>query len=504
MIRFQAPVILLLARAGQAQAGQASEDMPGEEFRSISEAVSADASGFISGGAGSITNVSDAWPTWSQILEVLTFQGGYNTSVVVLSTTLLGIAAGIVGVFALLRKRSLVSDALSHATLPGIALAFIVATMLGMSGRSLGVLLLGAAVSGVLGILSIQWLLRNTRLREDAAIGLVLSVFFGAGAVLLSYIQTMQTGNAGGLTHFIYGQTAAMNAHDAWIMCGIAGAAILSAALLLKEFAVVCFNDAFARVDGWPVTWIDLLMMGLVVVVTVAGLQAVGLILVVAMLIIPAVSARFWTERLWVLVLLSAVIGGLSGYLGASTSALLPRKPAGSVIVLTSGAVFLVSMLVAPRRGVVAAALRRLRLRLGIAADHLLEAAYLSADGSPPSELDAGAVTRLIKQRAWGVFLRTAVPLHLRRRGLGRFANQRFLPTDAGLERGRQVARNHRLWEQYLMAYADIAPGHVDWTVDQVEHLLDPDMVRDLEAQLGERGVSSHRRPVRPPNGAPA
>lgn len=449
-------------------------------------------------GPASIAEVDDAWPSLAAVWDVLTFQGGYNTSVVVLSTTLLGVAAGIVGVFALLRKRSLVTDALSHATLPGIGMAFIAATVLGGGGRSLPVLLLGATVTGVLGVLAIQWLLRHTRLHEDASIGLVLSVFFGAGAVIMSVVQTMRTGNAAGLSQFIYGQTAAMNARDAWLMGGIAAAAVLAAAGLLKEFALVCFNDAFAKVDGWPVTGIDLLMMSLVVVVTVAGLQAVGLILVVAMLIIPAVAARFWTERLWLLVVLAAGIGGLSGYLGAVMSALLPRKPAGAVIVLTAGAIFTLSMLVAPSRGVVAAAVRRLRLRLGIATDHLLELAYHAAPNGAKGRVGPGELRSLKRKRAWGRLLSMAVAVHLRRAGLGRLAADRFTPTEAGLERGRQVARNHRLWEQYLTSYADIAPSHLDWTVDQVEHVLSGDLIAELEDALQRRGVSVPR-----PQGAP-
>lgn len=439
----------------------------------------------------SIADVHDAWPSAEQAFEVLTFQGGYNTTIVVLSTTLLGIAAGVVGVFALLRKRSLVADALSHATLPGLGLAFLFATAMGGSGRSLPVLLAGATVTGVLGVLCIQALLRYTRLQEDASIGLVLSIFFGAGAVLMSIIQTMETGNAAGLSHFIYGQTAAMNVRDAYLMGGIALAAVVVAALLLKEFAMVCFNDAFARVDGWPVSWIDLVMMAMVVIVTVAGLQAVGLILVVAMLIIPPVAARFWTERLWLLVILAAVIGGLSGYLGASTSALLPRKPAGAVIVLTSGVLFVLSMLLAPQRGVLAAARRRLRLRTDIAADHLLEEAYLAATEHQQSHVNQEAMDRLQRERAWGSVLWAWVRLHLRRRGLGTLASNRFTPTAAGLERGRIVARNHRLWEQYLISYADIAANHLDWTVDQVEHVLHDDLIVELEQALRERGIAT-------------
>ncbi len=441
----------------------------------------------------SIKQVDDAQPTFAEIVEVLTFQGGYNTNVVIVSTTLLGIAAGIVGLFALLRKRSLVADALSHATLPGIGLAFITATVLGMNGRSLPVLLLGATLTGVLGILVIQWLVRHTRLKEDAAIGLVLSVFFGTGAVILSFIQKMDTGNAAGLQHFIFGQTAAMNVSDAYLMAGIALAAVLAASLLLKEFALVCFNDAFAKVDGWPITAIDLLMMSLVVVVTVAGLQAVGLILVVAMLIIPAVAARFWTEKLWLLVLLAAVVGGLSGYLGSCTSALLPRKPAGAVIVLTSGGLFLISMLFAPTRGILAAGLRRLRLRLSIASDHLLETAYLAAISPERPTLNPAEVQQLAARRAWSWLLKVMLPLHLRRQGKGKFAGGAFVPSSDGLERGRRVARNHRLWEQYLITYADIAPTHIDWTVDRVEHVLDRKMIAELESLLDERGINTHR-----------
>lgn len=441
----------------------------------------------------SIAQVDDVWPGWQRIVEVLGFQGGYNTNIVLISTMLLGIAAGIVGVFALLRKRSLVSDALSHATLPGIGLAFIIATSLGVDGRSMPILLVGATVTGVLGILAIQWLLRATRLREDAAIGLVLSTFFGAGAVLLSLIQGMQTGNAAGLSHLIYGQTAAMNVGDAWLMAGIAMVAVVLAFALLKEFALVCFNDAFARVDGWPVTVIDLLMMALIVVVTVAGLQAVGLILVVALLIIPAVAARFWTERLWLLVLVAALIGGLCGYLGSATSALLPRKPAGAVIVLIGGVIFLASMLFAPRRGVLAATIRRVRLRTGIAVDHLLEAAYLATADDPDARLSGATVGRLAQQRAWPIWLRWGMRVQLRRAGFGRFTADSVQATPIGLERGRQVARNHRLWEEYLTAYADVAPSFIDWTVDQVEHVLDPAIVDDLEELLRSRGIDSHR-----------
>ena len=204
------------------------------------------------------------WPDLAEVAAVLTLQGGYNTNVVLVGVSLLGAAAGVVGTFAVLRRRALMSDTLSHATLPGICLAFLVAVALGLDARSLPVLLAGATVSGVVGMLTVQAVVRYTRLPEDAAMGAVLSVFFGLGFVLLSHIQTLGTGAEGGIAKFIYGQTATMSAGEATAIALIAAATTLGAALLFKEFRLACFDREFASAQGWPVTLIDLLMMALV------------------------------------------------------------------------------------------------------------------------------------------------------------------------------------------------------------------------------------------------
>ncbi|MEM0983059.1 MAG: iron chelate uptake ABC transporter family permease subunit [Planctomycetota bacterium] len=421
--------------------------------------------------------------------EILTLQGGFNATVVLVGTTLLGIAAGVIGAFVLLRQRSLTADALSHATLPGIGIAFLAATAMGLDGRSLPILLIGASISGVAGVACIQLITTYTRLREDAAIGIVLSTFFGAGVVVLSLVQTSERGAAAGLNGLIYGQAATMVPRDALLLGGIALTAMIAAGLLLKELALVAFNDAFAEVDGWPVQTIDAGLLALVVLVTVAGLQAVGLILVVALLIVPPVAARFWTERLWRMVALSGVMGGLSGYLGATISAVLPSMPAGAVIVLTSGVVFAISFLFAPRRGVIAAAVRRAELRLRIAGDHLLEAAHdIERDGRgdmPPASIDL-----LAKRRGWSVWLRPLVIWSIQLRGLATTTHGSIRLTDTGRTEGRRISRNHALWTQYLISYADIAPTHVDWSVDQVEHVLAGDLVDELERALESRGVT--------------
>lgn len=437
-------------------------------------------------GTSSITEVHDQMPSTSEILQTLTFQSGYNTNLVILGTTLLGLAAGIIGVFALLRKRSLMTDALSHATLPGIAIAFLTATTLGFNSKYIPTLLIGAGVTGIIGVLCIQAILRFSRLREDAAIGIVLSVFFGAGIVGLSYIQANAASGSAGLNKFIYGQAATMQPPDVLLMGGIALAAILATFLFLKEFALICFNDSFAKVDGWPVSMIDLVMMGLVVLVTVAGLQAVGLILVVAMLIIPAVAARLWTERLLQLVIIAGLIGAGSGYLGSVISALLPRKPAGAVIVLTCSGIFVLSMIAAPSRGIVSAVVRRVRLRLKIEADHIFEHAYESSSNL----ISNTELKDLSGFRGWTMAFRWMLIRSMLNAGQAVRTNVGLELTNAGTHRGAQVSRNHALWEQYLMSYADIAPSHVDWSVDQVEHVLSQELVNELERTLSSRGIT--------------
>jgi len=429
----------------------------------------------------------------SEVLEVLSFQGGYNTNAVLAGSALLGLAAGLVGVFALLRKRSLVADAIGHATLPGIVIAFLVAVSFGASGRSLPVLLLGAAVSGALAVVCIFGILRYTRLREDAAIGIVLGVSFGLGVVLLSYVQRPEnvTASPAGLHHFIYGQTAAMRAGDAMLMAGIALGAVVVIAVFFKELALASFNDDFARVGGYPVGVLDGLVLGLVVLVTVAGLQAVGLILVIALLIIPPVAARLWTDRLLPLVLIAGGLGALSGYVGAATSAMLPRAPAGSIIVLCGGGIFVLSLFVAPRHGVVAMAGRRAVQRLRIAGEHLLEAAH-EHELSRRGEMVIRARTIRAMERLWGWpgWLGPMVVAGLRRRGYLRRTSEGYELTPAGAARGARIARNHRLWDQYLQTYADVAPGHVDWSADTVEHVLSPELVAELEAALSGKGVA--------------
>ncbi|MEL6574623.1 MAG: metal ABC transporter permease [Pseudomonadota bacterium] len=287
-------------------------------------------------------------------LAALTLQAGYNAALVAVGAALLGLAAGAGGTFLFLRKRALVSDAVAHATLPGICLAFIAMASLGEDGRSLPGLLAGSAVTAVLGLLAVQWMVSRTRLAEDAAIGAVLSVFFGLGVVLLTVIQNLDTGRQAGLEGFLLGSTAGMLFEDAVIVAAGGGLVALLAYLLHRPMIIVAFDPDYAAASGIDVRRMDLAMMGLVTAVTVVGLKIVGLVLVVALLIIPPVTARFWTERASAVAPIAGLLGALAGYTGAALSASAPALPTGPVIVLVATAFFLVSLFVAPARGVLA------------------------------------------------------------------------------------------------------------------------------------------------------
>ena len=427
----------------------------------------------------SITDTRVEWPGWAEIARTLQLRD-YNTRVVVLGTTLLGLAAGVIGTFAYLRKRALMGDALSHATLPGIAIVFLV-----LGAKSLLILLIGAAVSGVLGVLAVVGLRTIPRVKEDAAIGIVLSVFFGFGMVLFALVQQMKTGQEAGLQSFIYGKAAAMLNRDAWLIGGVAGAVGLGCALLYKDFRIICFDEEFAGSQGCPVLVIDLTMMALVVLTTVVGLQAVGLILIVALLIIPPAAARFWTDDLGLMTILAGAIGAVSAWLGATLSALMPRLPTGAIIVICAGVMFFVSMMAAPRRGILASVWRRWSLSRRIGLQHVLRA--LAEHEEQFGEGVGISLRDLQHARSWTVkSLRRSVASALRRGELTRSEGDALRLTSAGRIEATRILRNHRLWEMYLIRHADIAPSHVDRDADEVEHVLSESIVRDLERALDE------------------
>jgi len=441
---------------------------------------------------------------FSEIIEVL-FLRNYNTRLVVICTMLLGCASGLMGGFLLLRKRSLIGDTLSHAMLPGVCLAFMISVLLGGSGKSLPLLMLGAVVTGLLGCAAVLFIRNQSRIKDDAAMGIVLSVFFGAGVALLTMASKMPAGSAAGLESFIYGKTASMVLSDFWLLTLVTVSVLVLSILLFKELRLLCFDESYAAAQGWPVKRLDVSLLALVTMVTAVGLQAVGLILIIAFLIIPAAAARFWTDKLDHMLILSGMIGGLSGWLGASVSALVPRLPAGALIVLVCAGFFVLSLLFGFERGVLIRARRQFELKRSVGRQHLLRAIYeiLEADGVPVGvgQIRAVPFRQIRGRRTWSDkqlrrFLRSAHDEGLiELLGL----EDQILLTESGLSAAAWVTRNHRLWEMYLIEYADVATSRVDRDADAVEHILGEEMVALLESKLQTiRPVEVSAVPVSP------
>ncbi len=298
---------------------------------------------------------------------LLTLFTDFTVQNVVIGAALLGVSSGVLGSFAVLREQSLLGDALSHAALPGVCIGFLIA-----GGRSLGPILAGALATGLLAALVMLVLTRRSRLKTDAALGIVLSVFFAIGVVLLTYVQGTQNASQGGLDAFLFGQAAAILRGDLWLMGGITALALALVAGLWKEFKLVSFDPEFAGSLGLPVTVLEVVLTLMIALAIVVGLQMVGVVLMAAMVIAPAAAARQWTRRLEGMVLLAAAVGATGGIAGALLSAAGRNLATGPLIVLSTTALVLVSLLAAPERGLVWAWLERRRVRIGLRSQQVL------------------------------------------------------------------------------------------------------------------------------------
>ena len=266
---------------------------------------------------------------------------------VVLCSMILGITSGALGCFAVLRRQSLIGDALAHAALPGICVMYMLTAT-----RSSELLLLGGAISGLIGTMFLTVITRFSIVKAETALGIVLSVFFGFGIVLLSRIQHSGDAGQSGLDRFIFGQAATILPSDVRLMAIVAAIALGTVVLLFKEFKVLSFDPDFAASLGLRPGLLSAVLAGLLVMAVMIGLQTVGVILMVSLLIAPAVAARQWVSTLSGMVILAGIFGMMAGVTGAVMSSLVDRLPTGPMIVIAASVIVLFSLLFAPGRGV--------------------------------------------------------------------------------------------------------------------------------------------------------
>lgn len=423
---------------------------------------------------------------------------------VAIGAGLLGATAGLVGSYAVLRRRALLGDVLAHASLPGICLAFLLTGM-----RETSVLALGAMVTGVISVFCVALAVRWTRTREDAAMGVALSSFFGLGVVLLTVIQGSSDGSQAGIDSYLFGEIASLRTQDIITLAIAAVVAGLACAALHKELKLFCFDEEFARSLGWNTVLLDFGIMSAVVGVVVLGLPVCGVVLIAAMLIYPAAAARYWTNQLSKVVIIATFIGAVAGMGGVLIASPLVAEgstlgnfvrnpdgglpPPGPVIVLCGSLLFVMSVLFAPNRGLVAAALRRRILHGRIQREHLLRSLFeiVEHQGPPTREVATSELDTRYRANRW-IAWRTLV--YAEQAGLIETPGESICLTDKGVEEASRVTRVHRLWELFLVRRADIAPDHVDRDADDVEHALPAALIDQLEQELAADG----RLPVPP------
>lgn len=417
--------------------------------------------------------------------EFFSFQDPSIIAVTV-GAILLSSSSAVVGTFTFLKKKALVGDAVAHSVLPGICLAFI------LSGTKNPIyLIIGAFVTGWLSLVIIDHISKKSKLKEDTAIALILSVFFGIGILMLTNIQ--HSGNAAqtGLDSFLFGKAAALVGNDLIVFGIVAVVLIATVILFFKELKLMAFDQDYAEAIGLPVKGLELLLTSLTVLAVVTGIQAVGVVLMAAMLITPAAAARFWTNDTRVMTLLAAILGGFSGLSGAFVSYAAPAMPTGPWIVMIISALALTSFFVAPKRGIISRGMEQRKLQRMIMDENLLKELFHL--GEKDNDLYKGrSVAEIIEERYF--------PEKTLRKSLNRLKRQGFLSktngdwhyTEAGKMKGQRVVKLHRLWELYLSEKMKIAPDHVHEDAETVEHIITPELEERLEKMFDRRATDPH------------
>jgi len=410
-----------------------------------------------------------------------------NVLFVVMGMILLGISSATIGTFAFLQKRALTGDAIAHSVLPGVCLSFIL-----FDSRNLWILLGGAFVTGWLSIVCVDVITKRSKLKSDTAIGLVLSVFFGVGILLLTYIQ--QSGNAAqsGLNNFLFGKAAAMQPDDIKTMGGVSILIIVMVFTFFKEFKVLSFDPAYAQSAGLPVNKLQLLLTTLTVLAVAAGIQAVGVVLMAAMLITPAAAAKYWTNDLRKMILLSVLFAVTGSVIGAYVSYTDNKMPTGPWIVMMISLIAVLSILFAPKKGVVPKYIIRKKYLNKMLRENILKEMYHLEEKNP--DKNVFTLSEIVEEREMkNREFKQGFSMLLRNDYVVKHVNG-FLLTEAGQAEGKRITRIHRLWEMYLTQQLQIQGDHVHDDAEGIEHIITPEIEQKLIMLLDKPEKDPHEK----------
>jgi manganese/zinc/iron transport system permease protein len=406
---------------------------------------------------------------------------------VVLGITLLGIGSAYVGTFSFLDKKALLGDAISHAVLPGICLGFILA-----GEKNPVYIVTGAFLSGALATFLSSWLKKNTKLSEDTIIATILSVFFGIGIVMLTALQKSGNPEIAGLNSFIFGNAIGISETDLMIYGGLSLTIIAVLTLLLKEFRLMVFDPNYGKAIGFPMEAIRFLFNVLMILAVVIGIQAIGVVLMAALLITPGAAARFWTDRLNPLLILAACFSIVSGILGTYISFVLPQMPTGPWVVVFLSLIALLSFMFSPKSGIVFRYFSRKSYLRKTHRDHLMKALYKAKEENK-NGLSIEEIYELYPYQKAQIDQSIKDLLQV-----GFIAKNQSLVnlTPQGISDAMRIVRLHRLWELYLNEFMNIAPDHVHESAEQMEHLITPELEALLEKRLNFPTLDPHQETI--------
>ncbi|MCZ6521125.1 MAG: metal ABC transporter permease [Bacteroidetes bacterium] len=423
------------------------------------------------------------------LLEFLSFSDP-NIRFVVLGSVLLTASSAIVGCFTFLKKKALVGDAVAHSILPGVCLGFLLA-----GSKNPLYLIVGAFITGWLSLVIIDAIVAKSKIKEDTAIGLILSVFFGMGILLLTMIQHSGNAAQSGLDQFLFGKAAALVGQDLIVFSIVAVTLIFFVVLFFKEFTLISFDKDLAIALGFPVRRIELVLTTLTVLAVVIGIQAVGVVLMAAILITPAAAARFWTDRVKIMVILAALFGAFSGFAGAFISYAAPAMPTGPWIVVVISIIAFTSFFFAPKKGILYRTWNQRKIKRQMVEENILKTIY-SLGAISKNYFQPKTEQEILEARNF-----ETSQLHL---GLNRLKSQGYLKRSGdqwvlspeGRDKGQHVVKLHRLWEVYLTKYLRIAPDHVHEDAETIEHVITPELEVKLEKLLKYPKLDPHESEI--------
>lgn len=442
---------------------------------------------------------------------------------IVVTAALAAMSCALPGNYLLLRRQSMMGDAISHTALLGIVLAFLFAHTLkthgwisaeGYFGMQHLLLFAGALVIGVLSALLTEWIQQLGRMESSASLGVVFTTMFAAGLLLIRI--------AADEVHIdpdcvLYGNIETVML-DTYGTSGIPRAALTNGAVLalngllvlafFKELQISAFDPSLATTLGINARLMHYALMGVTALSLVAAFESVGSILVIAMLIVPAATANLLTNRLPVMIGLSLLVAALSALLGHWLAITLPGPvfawlgfpkvvdaSTAGMIAAASGLLFLLAMVFSPRQGLVSQAAHRLLLKLKIAREDIL--GYLYRVEEVP--LDQRPATTLVRlQQALhldGWLVRLATWRLMRQRSLSGSAASYQL-TEAGRNDARRLVRAHRLWESYMSRHFEIPSDHLHATAHWVEHYLDEELRAQISEELDRPSEDPHGKRI--------